>query len=45
VGNLELTEAEKKPYNGRDYSLSLTLPPLGMVVFKKQLEVVKSEEK
>jgi 1,4-alpha-glucan branching enzyme len=35
-GNLGGAEAAPVPSHGRDYSLSVTLPPLGMVVFKRQ---------
>ena len=33
-GNLGGVEAEPTPWQGRPYSLALTLPPLGLVVFK-----------
>ncbi|MEM4560843.1 MAG: 1,4-alpha-glucan branching protein GlgB [Candidatus Caldarchaeum sp.] len=35
VGNLGGVEAEPKPMHGRDYSLSLTLPPLAALYLKK----------
>ena len=34
-GNFGGIEAEDTPVHGRDFSLTLTLPPLGIVVFKK----------
>src|SRR5512143_1961965 len=34
-GNVGGAEAELVPCHGRDHSLSLTLPPLGLLVFKK----------
>jgi 1,4-alpha-glucan branching enzyme len=34
-GNFGGVEAEDTPVHGRDFSLTLTLPPLGIVVFKK----------
>ena len=33
-GNLGGVEAEPTPWQGRPYSLALTLPPLGLVVFR-----------
>jgi 1,4-alpha-glucan branching enzyme len=33
-GNLGGVEAAPVPYHGRDYLLNITVPPLGMVVFK-----------
>ena len=36
VGNGGGTEANSEPFHGRDYSLSLTLPPLGVVFFKRE---------
>ncbi len=33
-GNLGGVAAQQVPWHGRDFSLSLTLPPLGIVVFK-----------
>jgi 1,4-alpha-glucan branching enzyme len=35
-GNLGGREAEQVPCHGRSHSLPLTLPPLGMIVFKKK---------
>ncbi|MEN6560975.1 MAG: 1,4-alpha-glucan branching protein GlgB [Acidobacteriota bacterium] len=35
LGNLGAVEAEPKPAHGRPYSLRLTLPPLGVILFKK----------
>jgi len=37
-GNLEGIEAEPTPAHGRDCRLTLTLPPLGIVVLKRQAE-------
>jgi len=34
LGNLGAVEAESKPFHGRPYSLSITLPPLAAVIFK-----------
>jgi len=34
-GNLGAKEAIAKPFHGRPYSISLTVPPLGIVFFKK----------
>lgn len=34
-GNLGKAEAEEMPFHGRPFSLSLTLPPLGVVFLKK----------
>jgi len=31
-------EAEKIPFHGRDYSLPLTLPPLGILILKRKIE-------
>jgi len=35
IGNLGGLEAEPIPWHGRPFSLNLTLPPLGMVIFKR----------
>ncbi|MBE0499709.1 MAG: 1,4-alpha-glucan branching protein GlgB [Campylobacterales bacterium] len=35
IGNAEAVEAMKEPMHGRDYSLSLTLPPLGVIYLKR----------
>ncbi len=35
IGNAEAVEAVKEPMHGRDYSLALTLPPLGVVYLKR----------
>ncbi|MBV9385862.1 MAG: alpha amylase C-terminal domain-containing protein, partial [Chroococcidiopsidaceae cyanobacterium CP_BM_ER_R8_30] len=35
LGNLGGVEAEEIPYHGRPYSLSITLPPLAAVFFKR----------
>jgi 1,4-alpha-glucan branching enzyme len=35
-GNFGGVEAEDTPCHGREYSLTITLPPLGIVFFKKQ---------
>jgi 1,4-alpha-glucan branching enzyme len=35
-GNYGAVEAEAEPHHGREYSLNLTVPPLGMVMFKPQ---------
>ena len=35
VGNLGGKQAEEKPTHGRPYSISLTLPPLGALFFKR----------
>jgi 1,4-alpha-glucan branching enzyme len=35
VGNAGGAEASQIPFHGRPYSLSLTLPPLGVLFFKK----------
>ena len=37
VGNAEAVEAVKEPMHGRDYSLALTLPPLGVIYLKRVL--------
>ena len=34
-GNLGAVEASPLPYQGRAYSLALTLPPLGMLMLKR----------
>jgi len=34
VGNFGKVDAEETPWHGRPFSLSLTLPPLGVVVFR-----------
>ncbi|MCX7989975.1 MAG: alpha amylase C-terminal domain-containing protein [Aquificaceae bacterium] len=34
IGNLGGVGAERLPFHGRRYSLNLTLPPLGVLVFK-----------
>jgi 1,4-alpha-glucan branching enzyme len=36
VGNLGGVEADRVPWMDREYSLKLTLPPLGVVFLKKQ---------
>jgi 1,4-alpha-glucan branching enzyme len=36
LGNLGAVTAEPKPAHGRSHSLPLTLPPLGILVFKKE---------
>ena len=36
LGNLGGVEAENIPWHGREFSLSLTLPPLGVAYFKRQ---------
>jgi hypothetical protein len=46
VGNAGGMETEEKPWHGHDQSLTLTLPPLGAVLFKirkPEAEVVKAE--
>jgi 1,4-alpha-glucan branching enzyme len=35
-GNYGGVEAEAAPHHGREYSLSLTVPPLGVVMFRPQ---------
>jgi 1,4-alpha-glucan branching enzyme len=35
-GNFGSVEATPIPYHGKDYSLSLTLPPLGVLFFKNE---------
>jgi 1,4-alpha-glucan branching enzyme len=35
IGNFEAVEALKEPMHGRDYSLALTLPPLGVTYLKR----------
>ena len=37
-GNFGGVEAEKIPFHGRDYSLPLTLPPLGILILKREIE-------
>lgn len=37
-GNLGGVEADAIPHHGREYSLSLTLPPLSLIIFKRQNE-------
>ena len=37
-GNFDGAEAEKIPFHGRDYSLPLTLPPLGILILKREIE-------
>ena len=36
IGNSGPVEAKKEPMHGRDYSLTLTLPPLGVIYLKRQ---------
>ena len=36
VGNAGFVESQKIPWMGREHSIELTLPPLGVVVLKKQ---------
>ena len=36
VGNFGGVEADLEPFHGREFSLSLTLPPLGIVFFKRE---------
>ena len=36
-GNLGGAEAAAIPWHGKNYSLSLTLPPLGILIFKKKI--------
>ena len=35
IGNTGAVEAVKEPMNGRDYSITLTLPPLGVIYLKR----------
>jgi 1,4-alpha-glucan branching enzyme len=35
-GNMGAIEASSIPFHGRGHSLSLTLPPLGAVLFKRE---------
>jgi len=37
-GNLGGAEAAAIPWHGKNYSLSLTLPPLGVLIFKKEIK-------
>ena len=37
-GNLGGAEAAPIPWHGKNYSLSLTLPPLGVLIFKKEIK-------
>ena len=34
IKNKKTIKIEKEPWNGRDFSTELTLPPLGVTVFK-----------
>ena len=36
VGNAGVVQAEAIPYHGRPFSVNLTLPPLGIVIIRKQ---------
>lgn len=36
LGNMGGVEAQPIPFHGRDYSLSLTLPPLAVIIFKRE---------
>jgi 1,4-alpha-glucan branching enzyme len=36
-GNLGAVEAVAEPRHGRSHSLRLTLPPLGILVFKREM--------
>lgn len=38
LGNLGGVAADAIPHHGREYSLSLTLPPLSLILFKRQNE-------
>lgn len=35
IGNRGAVNAKKEPMHGRDYSISLTLPPLGVLYLKR----------
>jgi 1,4-alpha-glucan branching enzyme len=37
IGNSRLLKAKKEPMHGRDYSITLTLPPLGVIYLKRVL--------
>jgi 1,4-alpha-glucan branching enzyme len=43
LGNLGSVEAIPQPLHGRSHSLRLTLPPLGVLVFKKEMGVAGTE--
>ncbi|MDD5203112.1 MAG: 1,4-alpha-glucan branching protein GlgB [Sulfurimonas sp.] len=38
IGNTGAIEAKKEPMHGRDYSLTLTLPPLGVLYLKRKMD-------
>ena len=38
ISNKKAIKIEKEPWNGRDFSSELTLPPLGVSVFKVSLK-------
>ncbi len=44
LGNAGGMEAEPEPFHGRPYSLSLTLPPLGILIFKGKREEVEDTD-
>jgi 1,4-alpha-glucan branching enzyme len=35
IGNAGALQANKEPMHGREYSITLTLPPLGVIYLKK----------
>lgn len=43
VGNAKPLEAEKVTMHGFDYSVAMTMPPLGMIVLKPESEVPSSD--
>jgi 1,4-alpha-glucan branching enzyme len=45
VGNKGRAEATKNGYHGRPFSLSLALPPLGLLIFKPEYTEPEPEEK
>ncbi len=40
IGNSGPVKAKKEPMHGREYSLSLTLPPLGVIYLKRVVKKV-----
>lgn len=44
LGNAGGVEAKPEPFHGRPYSLSLTLPPLGVIIFKGTREKIAETE-
>lgn len=43
IGNTGPLEASKEPMHGREYSITLTLPPLGVIFLKRNSNLSKAK--